>query len=110
MSVSTCVEEGRADEEAATAGLELAPVDDHCRALRGAGVDVADDSLARLRRDDGAHFGVGVQAGTDADRRARWATFATSSSAASPTATATEIAMQRCPAEPNPAAISWSAA
>src|SRR5262245_14012673 len=34
----------------------------------------------------------------------------TSASPASPTATAAEMAMQRCPAEPNAAAVRWSAA
>ena len=37
-------------------------------------------------------------------------TLSTSASAASPTATATEMAMQRSPAEPNAAAARWSAA
>src|SRR5690349_3658720 len=41
---------------------------------------------------------------------ARLAIRSTRSSAISPTATTAEIAMQRSPAEPNPALIAWSAA
>ena len=64
------VEQRRADEEAVALDLELAAVDDDVGALRLAAVDVADDPLARLRGDDRAHVGVGLEPGADLDRLA----------------------------------------
>ena len=53
---------------------------------------------------------LGSRPGPTLMASARSRSFSTSGSAASPTATAIAIAMQRCPAEPKPAAVSWSAA
>src|SRR4051794_28800817 len=56
------VDQGRADPEAVALDVEFAAVDDR---VALAAADVVDDPIARLRGDDRAHLGVGVQARAD---------------------------------------------
>ena len=63
------VEQRRADQEAVPVALEPAPVDDRVGAGVDALVDVADDPVARLRRDHRAHLRVGLEARADLDRQ-----------------------------------------
>ncbi len=62
------VEEAAADEVAVLIALQLevAAVDDELRALLDAAVDQAADALLGLLGDDGAHIGLLVGIGADA--------------------------------------------
>ena len=59
------VEQRRPDPESVAAQGVLATVDDD---VGGGALDVADDPVACGRGDDRTHLGVGLEAGTDADR------------------------------------------
>jgi len=74
------------------------------------GGHVAHDAVAVLSRDDRTKSLLGSSPGPTVKRSSRSVMRPISSSAMSPTATTTLIAMHRSPAEPNPALIAASAA
>ena len=95
------VDERDADEEPVGVELRRGAVDHDGGALGGGAGHVGGDLVAVLAGDERAHLRRGVGAGADAQRGDAAATISTRASATwSPTATSTETAMQRSPAEP----------
>ena len=79
----------------------VAPVDDDGRALAGRVGDVAGDLVAVLAGDERAHLAVGLVAGPDRRRSGmRSRSRRRGRRRPRPTASTTETAMQRSPAEP----------
>ena len=79
---------------------DVATVGNERRALRGTRLEVRRHLVAVRARDERAHLDAGLEAVADLDLREPILDRRTSGSATSPTATTTEIAMQRSPAEP----------
>ncbi len=108
------VEQGRSEVEALLMPFhgEAATVGEECRPLVDALLDVALDPLDGRPCDQGAVVDVGCERrGPTRSWATRSVSLAASASAVScPTGTATEMAMQRSPAEPYPEPISASTA
>ncbi len=94
------VDERGAEEEAVAVERTLAAVDDNARPFAHRAVEVGRDAVAVLARDRRPHLRLGILPGPMRDCRQPRAIASTSRSPTSPTATTTEIAMHRSPAEP----------
>lgn len=105
------VDKGWAEPKSITGsvGLDLAAVDHDGRSGCPSCLDVGRHPVPVSLGYQWAHIGV-ARPSPVLIPRALWAMRATSSSPIEPTATATEIAIQRSPAEPKPAFTNASAA